>query len=64
MKKIGFMVQVITLIAALPLLTIMELSHVPKKTSAKNTSEYVNASKAKKANHNHEVLTGSITSAI
>ena len=41
MKKIGFVVQVLTLIIALPLLSILELNHVKQKAPAKKTVNYV-----------------------
>jgi len=41
MKKIGFLVQVLTLIIALPLLTILELNHVNQKPGGKKNNSYV-----------------------
>ena len=43
MKKIAFVMQVLIMVIALPLLTILEINHVNKKSIDKKTSSYVNA---------------------
>ena len=43
MKKIAFVMQVLTMVIALPLLTILEINHVNEKAIVKKTSSYVNA---------------------
>lgn len=49
MKRIGFIVQVLTLIAALPVLTIIELNHVTHKVNVKNENSYVIAPAEKRS---------------
>ncbi|MCW3093224.1 MAG: hypothetical protein JWP81_4293 [Ferruginibacter sp.] len=63
MKKIGFIVQVITLITALPLLSIMELNHGIKTTTVKNTGDYITASAGKKMISFNTALNGKMPSA-
>jgi hypothetical protein len=41
MKKIGFTIQVLTLIIALPLLTVLELNHATEKTTVKKPGTIV-----------------------
>ena len=43
MKKIAFVMQVLTMVIALPLLTILEINHVDEKATIKKISSYVNA---------------------
>ena len=43
MKRIAFVMQVLTMVIALPLLTILEINHVSEKALVKKTSSYVNA---------------------
>ena len=43
MKKIAFVMQVLTMVITLPLLTVLEINHVNEKSIGKKTSSYVNA---------------------
>ena len=43
MKKIAFVMQVLTMVITLPLLTVLEINHVNEKSIIKKTSSYVNA---------------------
>ena len=43
MKKIAFVMQVLTMVIALPLLSILEINHVNEKAIVKKTGSYVNA---------------------
>lgn len=62
MKKIGFMVQVLTLIIALPLLSILEINHANEKAPAKKTGNYVVTPLQKNTSSVNAAVTGKMPS--